>query len=124
MAGQTIKVLFRQSEEEGGFSLVCAWKSHFVLPRHSHDADCLYYVVAGTAVIGNRVLTAGDGFFAPGRAPYRYSAGPDGVEVLEFRHARSFDMKVTETNERCAMMFETAAKYAPLWAGLAAPPAR
>jgi quercetin dioxygenase-like cupin family protein len=125
VSGQTIKVLYRQSEEEGGFSLVYAWfKPHFVLPRHSHDADCLYYVIAGTAVLGNQVLTAGDGFFVPGGAPYQYSAGAEGVEVLEFRNARSFDMKITETSERYAAMFETAATYAPMWAGSVALPAR
>ena len=125
VAGQTIKVLYRQSDEEGGFSLVYAWfKPHFVLPRHSHDADCLYYVIAGTAVLGNQVLKAGDGFFVPSGAPYQYSAGPEGVEVLEFRHANSFGMKITETSERYAAMFETAAKCAPLWASLVGPPAR
>jgi hypothetical protein len=125
VAGQTIKVLFRQSDEAGGFSLVYAWfKPHFALPRHSHDADCLYYVIAGTAVLGNQVLEAGDGFFVPSGAPYQYSAGPEGVEVLEFRHAITFDMKITETNDRYAAMFDTAAKYAPLWAATMAPPAR
>jgi len=124
VAGQTIKVLYRDADENG-FSLVYVWfKPHFSLPRHSHDADCLYYVVAGTAVLGKQILSAGDGFFVPGGAPYQYSAGPDGVEVLEFRHARSFDMLVTESSERFAAMFANAAQHAPLWAQMAALPAR
>lgn len=124
VAGQSVKVLYRQSDEEGGFSLVYAWfKPHFSLPRHSHDADCLYYVIAGTALLGKQVLKAGDGFFVPTGAPYQYSAGPEGVEVLEFRHANSFGMKVTETSERFAAIFDAAAKCAPLWASVS-PPAR
>ena len=71
-----------------GMSLVHAWFGpNFPLFRHSHPAygDCLYYVVAGQAILGNRVLKAGDGFFVPNGAPYKYRAGPEGVEVLEFR---------------------------------------
>lgn len=121
-AGATVKVLYRQSEEEGGFSLVYAWfKPHFPLPRHSHSADCLYYVIAGSAVMGNQTLEAGDGFFVPNGAPYQYSAGPEGVEVLEFRHARSFDMQITETTERYARLYEVAAQFAPQWAAMAGP---
>lgn len=125
VAGQTVKVLFRQPEEEGGFSLVYAWfKPHFPLPRHSHSADCLYYVVSGSAVMGSQTLQAGDGFFVPSGAPYQYAAGPDGVEVLEFRHARSFDMQITESNERYARIYEVAARLAPQWAAMAAPATR
>ena len=125
VAGQSVRVLYRQSDEEGGFSLVYAWfKPHFSLPRHSHDADCLYYVVAGTALLGKQVLKAGDGFFVPTGAPYQYSAGPEGVEVLEFRHVNSFGMKVTETSERFGAIFEAAAKCAPLWAASVSPPPR
>jgi quercetin dioxygenase-like cupin family protein len=125
VAGSTVKVLYRQPDEEGGFSLVYAWfKPHYVLPRHSHDADCLYYVVSGTAVLGNQELHAGDGFFVPSGAPYQYNAGPEGVEVLEFRHARSFDMQITESSERYAAIYANAAKHAPEWAALAAPARR
>ena len=98
--GQVVKVLFRQPEDEGGFSLVYAWfKPHFMLPRHSHSADCLYYVLSGNATLGSQELAAGDGFFVPAGAPYQYTAGPEGVEVLEYRHARSFDMHITESSE-------------------------
>ena len=77
-----------------GFSLVYAWfKSGFQLPVHSHDADCLYYVVAGEAILVNRTLRAGDGFFVPANVYYSYTAGPEGIEILEFRHANKIDMR-------------------------------
>jgi hypothetical protein len=69
-------------------SLVHAWFGpHFPLFRHSHPrfGDCLYYIVAGSAVLGSRVLKPGDGFFVPNGMPYKYRAGPEGVEILEFR---------------------------------------
>ena len=95
-AGATVKVLVRQDMDEGGFSLVYLWfKPHYPLPRHTHDTDCLYYVISGTAVMGSQTLRAGDSFFVPCDAPYQYSAGPEGVEVLEIRHgADRFDMKI------------------------------
>jgi quercetin dioxygenase-like cupin family protein len=95
-AGTRTDVLFRGDGEEG-FSLVRArFKTGYRLPRHSHDADCLYYVVSGSAILGNQVLEAGDGFFVPAGAPYAYAAGPDGVEVLEFRASTSFDIDVRD----------------------------
>jgi hypothetical protein len=121
--GQVVKVLFRQPEEEGGFSLVYAWfKPYFMLPRHSHSADCLYYLLSGTASLGSQQLAAGDGFFVPSGAPYQYTAGPKGVEVLEYRHARSFDMHITESSQRYAAIFENAATHGELWRSMAAPP--
>ena len=87
-------VVYR-GEGDDGFSLVRAWFGpHYVLPRHTHDGDCLYYVVAGSLKMGSQVLDAGDGFFVPSDAPYAYEAGPDGVEVLEFRSCTSFGMKI------------------------------
>lgn len=81
-----------------GFSLVHLWfKSGFPLPLHSHDADCLYYVIAGSLRIGTETLAAGDGFFVPTDAPYTYVAGKDGVEILEFRNADAFDVRFPTT---------------------------
>ncbi|MDQ1430431.1 MAG: hypothetical protein QOF40_1033, partial [Actinomycetota bacterium] len=37
---------------------------------------------------------AGSGF-VPADAPYAYTAGPEGIEILEFRHASAFDMVIT-----------------------------
>jgi hypothetical protein len=79
----------------GGFSLAYAWfKSGFPLPRHSHDSDCLYYIVGGSLQVGDQELNAGDGFFLGAGTPYAYTPGPEGVEVLEFRAAQSFDIRM------------------------------
>ena len=81
------RLLVRQTPEEGGFSLVYLFfKPHFPLFRHKHESDCMYLVLSGTAVMGNQTLRAGDSFFVPAGAPYWYTAGPEGVEVLEIRH--------------------------------------
>jgi hypothetical protein len=93
--GQTVKLLFSAP----GFSLTYAWfRSGFPLPRHSHDADCLYYIIAGSLTLGTETLGAGDGFFVPGDAAYTYVPGPQGVEVLEFRHAQHFNIKFLAAN--------------------------
>ena len=92
--GGSDAVLFR-SQGDDGFILVKAWFGpHYVLPRHTHDGDCLYYVVDGSLVMGSQVLEAGGGFFVPSNAPYAYEAGPDGVTVLEFRSCTSFGMDI------------------------------
>lgn len=81
------RLLVHQSPEEGGFSLVYLFfKPNFPLFRHRHENDCLYVVISGEARMGNQTLKAGDSFFVPAYAPYAYTAGPDGVEVLEVRH--------------------------------------
>jgi quercetin dioxygenase-like cupin family protein len=86
-ARTTSRVLVNQPPEEGGFSLVYLYfKPNFPLFRHRHESDCLYMVLSGSAVMGNQTLRAGDSFFVPANAPYYYTAGPDGVEVLEIRH--------------------------------------
>lgn len=93
--GQTVKLLFSGP----GFSLTYAWfKSGFPLPRHSHNADCLYYIVAGSLTLGSETLGAGDGFFVPSEAAYTYTPGAEGVEVLEFRHAEHFNIKFLAGN--------------------------
>ena len=77
-----------------GMSLVHVWfKPNFPLPRHSHDSDCLYYITAGSLRLGTRELTVGDGFFLPAGVPYTYTAGPAGVELMEFRNRESFDYR-------------------------------
>ena len=96
LAGEETTVLFK-GEGPDGFSLVKArWGRGYRLPRHTHSADCLYYVLSGEIVMGSRTLTAGEGFFIKSESPYTYTAGPDGAEVLEFRSATSFDMKITD----------------------------
>jgi hypothetical protein len=78
-----------------GFSLAHVWfKADFPLPLHSHDADCLYYIVAGSLQLGTETLGPRDSFFVPAHAAYAYRPGPDGVELLEIRHANTFDFQM------------------------------
>lgn len=80
-----------------GMSLARLWvKSGFPLPLHSHDCDCLYYVVAGSIRMGTETLVAGDGFFVGAEVPYGYTAGPEGAEVLEFRTTDRFNIRVRD----------------------------
>ena len=93
--GQTVKLLFSAP----GFSLTYAWfKSGFPLPRHTHSADCLYYIIAGSLQLGTETLGRGDGFFLPKDMAYAYTPGPEGVEVLEFRTAERFDIHFMAAN--------------------------
>ncbi len=97
-AGQKLRVLFRHAGDHG-FSLVhVSFAPDYPLPRHSHNVDCLYYELRGAAVLGSRSVTAGQGFFVPKDHPYSYAAGPEGVELLEFRHATAFDFVVREND--------------------------
>ncbi len=116
-------MLFRHDDDHG-CSLVWAWFGpHYMLPRHSHSADCLYYVVKGEAHLGNRVVSAGSGFFVPADAPYAYQAGPEGIEILEFRGATSFDMKISESLPRWERILDGVREHRDTWAA-AAPASR
>jgi quercetin dioxygenase-like cupin family protein len=110
-------VVYR-GEGDDGMSLVRAWFGpHYVLPRHTHDGDCLYYVLSGSLQMGSQVLKAGDGFFVPSNAPYAYEAGPDGVEVLEFRGVTSFGMKIPGGQlERLRRAGQVAEEHGAEWA--------
>jgi hypothetical protein len=115
-SGQVVKVLYGDPEA-GGMSLVWSWFApHFPLPRHSHSADCLYFVHRGELRMGNQVVKEGEGFFVPEGAPYAYTAGPEGVEVLEFRGQSQFDMQITESLSRWSKMVETAREHRDEWA--------
>ena len=110
--GHLVKVLYR----EGDMSLVWSWFGPgYVLPRHSHDADCLYFVVSGEAHVGARVIGPGAGFFVPSGAPYSYSAGPEGIQILEFRGATSFDMKISEGAGRWDRIVESVREHQDAW---------
>ncbi len=75
-----------------GFSVVNVWFKHgYPLPLHSHSADCLYYIVAGSLKLGTEELGPRDSFFVPCDVPYTYKPGPDGVELLEIRTQNTFD---------------------------------
>lgn len=111
--GQTVKLLFSAP----GFSLTYAWfKSGFPLPRHSHNADCLYYIVAGSLTLGTETLGKGDGFFVPCDAAYAYTPGPEGVEVLEFRNTDHFNIKfLAGTGAFWAKAVDTIRAERPSW---------
>lgn len=90
LEGSQVKLLYSRP----GMSLTYVWfKSGYPLPLHSHNADCLYFVVAGSLRIGTEVLGPGDGFFLGTDVPYAYVPGDEGVEVLEFRTSNAFDFK-------------------------------
>lgn len=113
--GDTAKVLF-QRDGDGGMSLVWVrFAPHYVLPRHSHSADCAYFVVSGELRMGSRVVPAGSGFFVPKDAPYAYTAGPEGVVLLEFRTTAHFDMRITESPERWERIVEVARERKGEW---------
>jgi quercetin dioxygenase-like cupin family protein len=96
--GSYLSVLFRRS---GGFSLTHVWfKSGFPLPSHSHSTPCLYYILAGSLIVGTQELGPGDGFYIAPNTPYIYVPGPKGVELLEFRDSDSFDIKVRDRNPK------------------------
>ena len=85
--GVSTTMLFSQPGPNG-MSLAHVWfGADFPLFRHSHPrfGDCLYYVIAGEIIVGRRRLGPGSGFFVPNGMPYKYTAGPSGVELLEFR---------------------------------------
>jgi len=88
LGGDEIKVL----TDLPGFGLTHVWfKEGYQLPLHSHDADCMYYVIAGSLKLGTEELGPRDSFFVPADVPYTYKPGPEGVEVLEIRHANHFN---------------------------------
>ena len=116
--GTDVRVAIRQTPEEGGFSILHVWfKAGFPVPRHTHDADCLYYIVSGSVVMGSQVLRTGDGFFVPNGAPYAYDAGPDGVELLEIRHdVAQFDIRILESSAaKWAAMGDTIDRQREAW---------
>ncbi|MGE0383845.1 MAG: cupin domain-containing protein [Gammaproteobacteria bacterium] len=119
--GADMRVVF--CDPKAGLSLVrLRFAPDFKLVRHTHDVDCLYYVVAGSLRMGNRTFEAGGGFFLPAHQPYGYEAGPDGVEVLEFRGATSFDMRITETSPaRWKAIADGVAANAEKWKALGFP---
>lgn len=91
--GERVEVPYRRP----GMSLARLWlKSGFPLPLHTHDCDCLYYIVAGSIRLGSETLQAGDGFFVGSEVPYGYTAGPEGAEVLEFRATDSFNIRIRD----------------------------
>lgn len=111
--GDEIKVL----SDLPGFSLTYAWlKNDYPLARHSHDSDCMYYVIAGSLHLGRETLGPRDSFFVPANVPYTYRPGADGVEVLEVRHNPSFNFVNLSGNQSFwASAAETCAANSEGW---------
>jgi mannose-6-phosphate isomerase-like protein (cupin superfamily) len=104
--GDEVKVLVNIP----GFSLTHVWfKAGYPLLLHSHNVDCLYYIIAGSLQMGAETLGPRDSFFVPADGAYTYTPGPEGVELLEFRQAGKFDFK---NLTKGAAFFEKAAKTA------------
>jgi len=83
------RLLVHQTADEGGTSIVYLFfKPNFPLFRHKHDVDSLYVVISGSIVsfMSDATLRPGDCFAVKAGTPYYYTAGPDGVEVLEIFH--------------------------------------
>ena len=113
-AGATGALLFREPGPTGLSLSLVRFKSGFVLPRHTHDCDCLYTITAGSLILGSTSLAKGDGFFVPAHHAYSYEAGPAGVEVLEFRNATEFNFEFKNNDpahwDRVATAISTHAK--------------
>jgi hypothetical protein len=56
-----------------------------VVQAHAHVRDEIVYVVAGSMVLGNRVLEPGSSVFIAGKTLYSFRAGPDGLHFVNFR---------------------------------------
>lgn len=118
--GFVVKVLF--SSEALGLSLTYSWfKPGFPLPRHSHSADCLYYVISGEMHFGEEVLGAGDCMHVPAGALYTFETGPDGVEFIEYRQAARYDIRYQSPAKIWDRQLEQTRTHASHWKD-AAPP--
>ena len=117
--GHIVNVLYQDGDD--GMSLVWSWFGPgYALPRHSHSADCLYFVISGEAHLGNRTVGAGSGFFVPADATYAYSAGPEGIQILEFRNVSSFDMRITESLGGWDRIVDSVREHSDEWKAAAA----
>jgi len=117
--GSRVLLLFGdpESPDDGGMSLVSVrFAPNYVLPRHSHSVDCLYFIHAGSIRMGSRTFEVGDGFFAPAETPYGYTAGPQGVELLEFRNVSAFDSRIRESQTGWQRILETVRANRDDWA--------
>jgi quercetin dioxygenase-like cupin family protein len=120
--GSVIKLLFGDPDgaDDGGVSLVrVRFGPSYPLPRHSHSVDCLYYVVSGEVRMGKRIVRSGEGFFVPADAPYGYTAGAEGVELLEFRAKSVFDSQIHESRAGWARVLEGVRANRDRWAAAA-----
>lgn len=109
-------ILFR-SADEPGVSLSHAWfKTGFISPRHSHNADCIYYILAGEARFGSARLGPGDGIYIPAEQAYVLEVGDEGCELLEFRNAAQFNIHFKGNGEgHWKRVVQSYAGHMPQW---------
>jgi len=97
--GHEIRCLYRSPMPDGP-SLCRMWlKSGFVTPRHRHDTNCMYYVLAGELRLGNAVMAPGEGVYVPQGTVYSIEAGPEGLDLLEFRTDTRFNVEYTGNDD-------------------------
>ena len=121
------RLLVHQAADEGGLSVVYLFfKPNFPLFRHQHDVDSLYVVLSGSAVefMGTEVLRPGDCFSVTAGTPYYYTAGPEGVEVLEiFRDADQVTVIYTDDRDgRLEQAEEAVRANREAWKGITVGP--
>lgn len=80
---------------------------------HAHETGEILYIVKGQMNFGKSQLKPGDTVSIPGLALYSFSAGPEGVEFLNFRPRRDlthftredvYAMKAMAGDERAAFV--------------------
>jgi len=52
---------------------------------HKHDDDEIIYVARGEMHFGNRILKAGSSVYIPGNTFYGFTAGPEGLRIVNVR---------------------------------------
>jgi quercetin dioxygenase-like cupin family protein len=121
-SGAVTRVLF--SNDALGMSLTYAWfKPGYPLPRHSHSADCLYYIISGRLQFGEEALGAGDTIFVPAGALYKFETGPERVEFVEFRKGARYDIRFQAPTKAWDRQLEQTKTHASHWGTDAAPEA-
>lgn len=58
---------------------------HAAVHLHAHDQDEIIYILDGEMHVGNRVLKPGSSLYVQGGTLYQFSAGSDGMRMLNFR---------------------------------------
>jgi len=81
--GTDVRVAVRQTPEEGGFSILhVRFKADYPVLRHTHDADCLYYIVSGSAYSYGRRMGPGDFLHADAGTDHSELWTEEGAQVL------------------------------------------
>lgn len=84
MMSEHIKAAAFHFENHGMHMAVIEWDAGLSVPLHNHNETCLYYIERGSIRMGNRELGPGEGMLVPAGQAYGYTAGPEGVRIVEF----------------------------------------